>query len=1021
VSLSLRNQPLLDEWLRQVYTSGSANYGHFLSATQFNSRFAPLQSDEDAVVAYLQAQGLQVYKTFDNHSLVRAKGSLSQVERAFAVTINNYKASDGRIFYANAEAPTLPAELAAKVLNVQGLENFVKSAQRQGLLRQPASSSSLDMTTQVQSRATSGAGPGGGLTPSQWQSFYNFSTLYNANIKGQNQVLAIAAFDTFRPGDFTAFLQQYQLPTIPVEIHGAGVQAYPLPGANELEVISDMEMAAAAAPSMSKLVVYEDIDLVTIFQEFVNDRLASVLSDSFGFPCDSSLPTSYLAAQTQVLQQAAAQGQTVVVASGDDLAYSCSNPTVPAVSQNNNPSIGAPDDNPWVLTVGGTSINFSSNPTASTLSYTSESVWNCPKTDTVNNCQGGNYGSTGGVSSAYFNTQPWWQHGVTDATLTTTGRTGRATPDLAFYADTRVPQDSTIEPGYSVYCSDASFCASTPGWLAAGGTSLAAPAVAGALLLANQSKGSSLGFVNPTIYSLGSGGSASSIFHDVTTGTNGAYSATSGWDAATGFGSFDANALVTALKNTTAPTAPSGNNPIFSYYVPFAAGNPKNLANSFGTALYIQNEASTVSTINVTYYSASGASLGSESPSGGTIAGHGQFLLNQSFTGPLSQGNGATAAAVVQSSQPLNIMVTENTPVGASAYNAIGNIADFVDQDSTFVASAALPLATSNVLLPAILNSFIKTSINIFNGGPSTTTVNITYYTGDTGQQVASESRSVAANGSVSIDNSVGSSVVQSGFNGSAVVSSADGFPLAVQVVENRPDINFVASYPGTGIPANLLAAPAIYNNSINSFYTGMNIVNTSSQAVITATITFYKEDGTVVGVQNTGNIAPHGIVGLFQGNTDPSRGLVLPTGLSMSARVQSSGPVAVVVNEAQAGGGSVAGAYSGLLAGASVLNLPTIQANFYGGTSGLVVQNVGSSQASATIQYYDPSGNPVGSGSTLTIAPHGISQVYDSPQGSGLPSNFVGNAVITSAAGTQLVVTCNVSNGTYFYSYTAP
>lgn len=1019
VTLNLRNSELLSEWLHQVYTPGSGNYGKFLTPQQFDQKFAPTQADQDAVVAYLQSQGLKVYKTFDNRSLVRAKGTVAQVQAAFSTTINNYRTADGRTFYANAQAPQVPASLASKVLNIQGLESLLTPVHRGGVATPRLSQLSyFGLYNAVQPQA--GAGPNGGLTPSQWQSFYNFSSLYAGNVKGQGQTMALLEFDTFNPSDFTTFLTQYGLPNVPVEIRGAGPIAYTTPGGGEGEVISDMELAAATAPAMSKLLVYEDIDFVTMFQEFVNDRAASVMSSSWGTPCDTAQPSSYLAAETQVLQQAAAQGQTVVEASGDDLAYSCSNPFVPASSRNNNPSIGTPDDNPWVLTVGGTSINFASAAAANAnpLPYTTESVWNCPKTDTTSNCQNQNTGSTGGVSSAYF-AQPWWQKGITDATLTATGRAGRATPDLSLYADVRAPGDQTIEPGYSIYCNSQQ-CANTPGWLQSGGTSLAAPIVAGTILLANQAKGSPLGFVNPTIYSLGQSGSASTIFHDITSGSNGAYNAGPGWDATTGYGSYDANSLVNALKTATPPTPPAGNGPVFSYYVPFVAGNTK--PNSYDTALYIQNESTQSSSITVSYYNASGTKLGTESPNGGSIAGHGQFLINQGFTGPLANSNGGSAAAIVQSSQPLNIMVTEATPTGASAYNAIGNVADFVDQDAG-TASGALPFSTSNVLLPAILNSFIKTTINIFNGSSTPTTVNITYFDGSTGNQVATESRQLAANGSVSIDNSATGSVVPAGFSGSAVVSSKDGVPLAVQVVENRPDINFVASYPGVGVPGVQVFAPAIYNNSINHFYTGINVVNTSGDQTANVTVTFYKEDGTAVGSQTIGNIAPHGIAALFQGNTDPTKGAVLPVGAVMSAVITSDYPVAVAVNEAGAGsgGGSVAGSYAGLLTGSSTLNLPVIQANFYGGTSGLVVQNVGSAAVTASIQYYDANGQAVGAAVPLTIPAHGTASQYDLPAYSGLPNNFVGNAVVTAPAESQLVVTCNVSNGSYFYSYTAP
>lgn len=1005
---------LLQEWLRQVYSPNSPNYGRFLSAQQFDAKFAPSQADQDAVVKYLQSQGLNVYKTYANHSLILAKGTVAQVQTAFNTTINNYRLANGQTFYANAAAPALPASIASKILNVQGLDNQFAPVHSQITASKAATSKA------------SGGGPNGGLTPSQWQSFYNFNSLYSSNLNGQGQIMALVEFDGFRSSDFTAFLQHYSLPSVPVEVRGAGSSYYNVPGSGETQVISDLEMAAATVPNVSKLVVYEELGnaFTTAFQEFVNDDDAAVLNSSWDIPCDTAQPTSLLAAETQVLQQAAAQGQTVVQASGDDAGYSCSNGSLPANVQNNNPSIGSPEDNPYVLSVGGTSINFASNPTTTTLTYSTETAWDCPQTDTASQCNVGNVGTGGGVSNAYFG-QPWWQHGVTDGVSTT----GRAIPDVALYADVRAPADTTIEPGYSVYCADVN-CAVNPGWLQVGGTTVVSPVTAGMVLMAVQAKGSRLGFINPTIYALGQGNSASSIFHDVTSGSNGAYKAGTGWDATTGFGSFDANALVNALKTTTAPTTPSASAPVFNYYVPFAAGSKT--ANTYDTALYIQNESANSSSLNVTFYSPSGSVLGTQSPTNGNINGHGQFLINQGTSGPLSTTNGPNiAAAVVQSSQPLNIMVTEYTPSGASAYNAISNVADYVDQLSSSPGQASsLPFASSNVLLPIVENGLFKTTLNVFNGGVKATTVTVTYYDGATGNQVATENRAVAANGSVSIDNSASGSVVPANFSGSAVVSSSDGVPLSVQVIESRSDIHFTASYPGVGVPGLKVFAPAIYNNTFSGFFTGMNIVNPSGDQNVDVTITYYKEDGTQVGTQTLNNIGPHAIVGVFHGNTNPSAGVVLPTGVSMSAVVQADGPVAITVNEA--GTGSLAGAYSGLLAGSTSLNLPVIQSNFYGGTSGLVVQNLGSTAVNASLQYYDVNGNAVGTPVALTIPAHGIINQYDDansvPGKTGGGNGFVGNAVVTGPADSELVVTCNVSNAgapgvttPYFYSYTAP
>src|ERR1700689_5024116 len=115
----------LNSLLDGLYTPGSADYGHWLAAGQFDSRFAPAPATVQAVTSYLQGRGLKVQRT-DTPFLLRAVGSSAQIDAAFATTINNYRNAKGVKFFSNDSAASVPNSLASSVLGVVGLSNTVR-------------------------------------------------------------------------------------------------------------------------------------------------------------------------------------------------------------------------------------------------------------------------------------------------------------------------------------------------------------------------------------------------------------------------------------------------------------------------------------------------------------------------------------------------------------------------------------------------------------------------------------------------------------------------------------------------------------------------------------------------------------------------------------------------------------------------------------------------------------------------------------------------------------------------------
>jgi len=276
------------------------------------------------------------------------------------------------------------------------------------------------------------------------------------------------------------------------------------------EVMLDIEVSAAVAPG-AKVVVYfapnTDQGFINAVSAAVHDKThnPSVISISWGGP-ESSWTAQAMSALDAACQSAAALGITITVAAGD-------NGSSDGATGNN---VDFPASSPHVLACGGTKLISS----GSTL--TSEVVWNEQASDE---------GATGGGVSNVFPLPSWQANANVPAHSVSTG--GRGVPDVAGDADP--------ETGYQVRVDGKS--------LVIGGTSAVAPLFAGLIALNNQQNGKSAGFIQPQIYAA----KASSAFHDIVSGNNGAFSAGPGWDACTGLGSPIGVKLIALLGGSTPP------------------------------------------------------------------------------------------------------------------------------------------------------------------------------------------------------------------------------------------------------------------------------------------------------------------------------------------------------------------------------------------------------------------------------------------------------------------------------------
>lgn len=518
IGLPLHNQAELTNLLEQIYDPNSPNYHKFLTPDQFTTQFGPTEQDYQAVKNFAAANGLTVIGTHPNRMLLDVTGKASDIQNAFHVTLRTYRhPTENRDFYAPDTEPSVPSNVP--ILDVGGLDSF----------RRPYPHFKVSpISHQAPSGAVSGtnsAGPKVGSGPFGTYMGNDFRNAYvpGSALDGTNQVIALVQFDGYLQSDISAYESLAGRTNVPLQnVLIDGFSGVPTGNGGEVEVSLDIEMVISMAPALAKVVVYEgdpfNFHPNDVLNAIATDDSARQISCSWGWTGGPSLTTD------QIFQQMAVQGQTFFVAAGDGDAY-------PPGTVDSPFGFGTPADNPYLTSVGGTTLTMG----GAGATYTSETVWNWGIE--FGSAYDG-IGSSGGTSSHYA--IPFWQTNI-NMTASQGSTTFRNFPDVALTADNVF----VIADG-GVYYDE-------------GGTSCASPLWAGFTALVNEQAArvghSVVGFLNPAIYRIASSTNYLNCFHDITTGNNtwsgspNLYYAVSNYDLCTGLGTPNGTSLITALTS----------------------------------------------------------------------------------------------------------------------------------------------------------------------------------------------------------------------------------------------------------------------------------------------------------------------------------------------------------------------------------------------------------------------------------------------------------------------------------------
>jgi len=577
--LKPRDNAALERFISEVTDKSSPLFHQYLAPGAFASRFGPTQATIDDVRSQLQTDGLHVNSVSTDGLFMRFSGTATRVESAFHTGLSSYRLADGTMGRATTSAPALPSTVSGSVAAVLGLTDLVR--EQPGALRAPASAKRTRRARTASfshpagspkacTDASNTATALGGLTADQIANAYGAFGLYGAGDFGAGQRIAIYELEPFLRSDVKAYDTCFFGATAAVSmlsrLHVVPVDGGQPVGTGSGEAILDVEDISALAPGAS-IDVYEgrspgtngvDYDPVDPYVQIVDNDRDQVVSTSWGL-CEQAIQKGQPGlqqAENFLFEQAAAQGQSVFGAAGDNGSDDCNTDETGKPLAGQNPvSVDDPASQPYVVAVGGTTIDDA------TARPPLEHVWN----------DGAVWGAGGGGISESW-AMPAWQR--------ESRVPGIALPGSADYTNAdSVEQSFGYKPNFcqshvtgatsSTPCRlvpDVSaqgdqftgaitiYQAAVGGWQTIGGTSSSAPLWAAMLALTNESSAckanpatqAGVGFVSPLLYEVASNpGQYAVSFNDVTAGNNDIYDlangtvfpATTGYDLSTGLGS----------------------------------------------------------------------------------------------------------------------------------------------------------------------------------------------------------------------------------------------------------------------------------------------------------------------------------------------------------------------------------------------------------------------------------------------------------------------------------------------------
>jgi hypothetical protein len=863
----------LQQYISGAHTPGSSTYHQWLTPDQFGSKFGPSDQDIATVASWLAAHGFAVTGVEPGKQVIEFTGSAGQLREAFNAQIHQYEVN-GSMHFAAANEPDIPAALAPVVGGFVSLNNFqVKSHIR---VLGKASYDPKTGTAKPEWTINGGAGYptiGGvnfAMTPGDFGVQYDLpnatlnSKYSGTTYDGTGQTIAIINDSNVNIDLVNQFRTLFGLPANPPDViidgNDPGIDGINNPdGPNyaSSEAYLDVEWSGAVAPKATvDLVIAADTalegGLYLAAEHAVYSNIAPVISISFG-DCEADMGSTNQFIEQVLWEQAAAQGITVTVSTGDNGSAGCDNPDAEEYA-----TLGANvsgfASTPYDVAVGGTDFYYgsgyasvtlaslatywnttgSNTPSVSLLTPIPEQPWNGSQfgLDAANyyTLYGGTTigAGSGGASSAavcaagYNQTtgacngtptgypKPSWQTGVNG----TKNDGVRDIPDVSLFA--------ADGPNYAYYAvcyadGDCQPNASGPVQIyGVGGTSASAPAFAGIMALVNQKYGRQ-GQADFVLYPLKAQFAAA--FHDITVGTNSVpcatgspnciavsnpinsegqigtgttpdYNAAAGYNLATGLGSVDASVLLTDWGNVTFKSTTT-------------TLTPSSTSFTHGTAITIS---------------------GSVTPTGSTTPA-GDVALMTDSTEPIQQGqglftlsNGSFSATNVNylpggtynvwghyggdgtnaASASAKTQITVSPEASTTYFNILNSATGSTNTAASFSGNTSVPYGTQGLLSAQVFGTTFYTNCVTTNS----TSAACNSYTIPTGSVAFADNGTTINNATINAEGDaefnapfyVGAHSVAASYAGDGSYQKSSASAVTFTVVKDTPDVYIGAS-----------------------------------------------------------------------------------------------------------------------------------------------------------------------------------------------------------------------------------
>jgi trimeric autotransporter adhesin len=388
-----QQEAALQQFIAEVHTPGTASYRHWLTPAQLGSEYGPAESDVQAVVAWLQSQGLAVAKVSQAKTTIEFSGTAGQIESAFATKIHSFQL-DGVTHVSNIVNPQIPAALAPVIAGISPLNDFRPKPMHTA----PRSRSATPAPTSANPKAmtiTPGAnqpdltvpnGNGGNdffLTPADVATIYNTpnSTLNKnhtgtLNLTGTGVTIGIAGDSNVDLSNVANYRSLFGLPanvpTVVVDGSDPG-----LGSDDEVEALLDLEVASALAPNAA-LTLYTSQDttfqsgLFLAIQRALDDDKVGILNVSFG-GCEAFQQEGGNLEILNYWEQAAAEGISVTVSTGDSGSAGCDSSDTETVATQGL-QVNGLASTPFNVAVGGTDFNQNATNEATFWSTTNSMI-----------------------------------------------------------------------------------------------------------------------------------------------------------------------------------------------------------------------------------------------------------------------------------------------------------------------------------------------------------------------------------------------------------------------------------------------------------------------------------------------------------------------------------------------------------------------------------------------------------------------------------------------------------------------